>query len=91
MAKSKLKAMAAAGDPWAVATLAKARAQGRAAAANGRAIQRGLAAPKPVDPAFAEAMRDARDIRQWTDGPNPSSWRVYRLAQALFNDRRAVS
>jgi hypothetical protein len=85
--KSKLKAMAAAGDPWAVATLAKARAQGRAAAANGRAIQRGLAAPRAVDPVFAEAMRDARDIREWTDGPRASSWRIYRLAQALINGR----
>jgi len=54
-------------------------------------MQRGLAAPRPVDPVFEEAMRDAMDIRQWTDGPNPSSWRVYRLAQALINDRRAVS
>ena len=39
------------------------------------------------DPAFAEAMRDARAIREWTDGPNPASARVYRLAQALMGER----
>jgi len=66
--KSKLKAMAEAGDPWAIKTLAKARAQAPA---------------RPKDPAFAEAMRDAMDIRQWTDGLQLASWRVYRLAQAL--------
>jgi hypothetical protein len=70
--RSKLKAMAAVGDPWAIATLAKARAQAMAPA-------------RPKDPAFAEAMRDASDIRQWTDGPKPAPWRVYRLAQALTN------
>ena len=70
MAKSKLKRMAAAGDPWAVATLARARAQA-------------LAPARPKDPALAEAMRGARDIREWTDGPRASSWRIYRLAQAL--------
>jgi hypothetical protein len=84
MAKSKLKQMAAAGDPWAIATLAKAQAQGRAAARRGAAMQREGTAPAK-DPAFAEAMRDATDIRQWTDGPKPSPWRVYRLAQALIN------
>ena len=68
--KSKLKDMAARGDPWAIATLAKARAQA-------------LAPARPKDPAFGEAMRDAADIREWTDGPRPSSWRVYRLAEAL--------
>jgi hypothetical protein len=68
--RSKLKAMAEAGDPWAIETLAKARAQVTAPA-------------RPKDPAFAEAMRDATDIRQWTDGPKPAPWRVYRLAQAL--------
>lgn len=36
-----------------------------------------------TDPVFAEAMRAALDIREWTDGPKPASWRVYRLAQAL--------
>jgi hypothetical protein len=70
--KSKLKQMAEAGDPWAIATLAKARAQAMAPA-------------RPKDPAFAEAMRDATDVRQWTDGPKPASWRVYRLAQALID------
>lgn len=70
--KSKLKAMAAAGNLWAIETLAKARAQAMAPA-------------RPKDPAFAEAMRDAMDIRQWTDGPKSASWRVYRLAQALKN------
>jgi hypothetical protein len=68
--KSKLKAMGEAGDPWAIKTLAKARAQAMAPA-------------RPKNPAFTEAMRDAMDIRQWTDGPNLASWRVYRLAQAL--------
>jgi hypothetical protein len=68
--QSKLKAMAAAGNPWAIETLAKARALASAPA-------------RPKDPAFAEAMRDATDIRQWTDGPRPAPWRVYRLAQAL--------
>lgn len=70
--RSKLKDMAEAGNPWAIATLAKARAQA-------------LAPARPKDPAFAEALRDATDIRQWTDGPNPPPWRVYRLAQALKN------
>jgi hypothetical protein len=70
--RSKLEAMAEAGNPWAVATLAKARAQAMAPA-------------RPKDPAFAEALRDARDIREWTDGPRASSWRIYRLAQALIN------
>ena len=64
--RSKLKAMAEAGDPWAVKMLAQARSPAK-------------------DAAFAEAMRDATDIRQWTDGPRASSWRIYRLAQALNN------
>jgi len=107
MAKSKLKRMAEAGDPWAIETLAKARALGRAAARRGTAMQRARpASPRPErealyggdappweveqiappkDPAFAEAMRDATDIREWTDGPKPAPWRVYRLAQALKN------
>jgi hypothetical protein len=68
--KSKLKQMAEAGNPWAIETLAKARAQA-------------LAPARPKDPAFAEAMRDATDIRQWTDGPKPAPWRIHRLAQAL--------
>jgi hypothetical protein len=66
---SKLKAMAEAGDPWAVKMLAQAR-QARSPA---------------KDAAFAAAMAAATDIRQWTDGPRASSWRVYRLAQALKN------
>jgi hypothetical protein len=70
--KSKLRAMAEAGNPWAIKTLAKARAQAMAPA-------------RPKDPAFAEAMRDAIDIRQWTDGPRAAPWRVYRLAQALVS------
>jgi hypothetical protein len=73
--RSKLKDMAAAGDPWAIATLAKARAQA-------------LAPVKPKDPAFAEAMRDAREIREWTDGPKSAPWRVYRLAQVLCDAAR---
>lgn len=68
--KSKLKAMAEAGNPWAVRMLAQARS--RSAANN---------AP------FSEAMRDAEDIRRWTDGPNASGWRIYRLAQALCDGR----
>jgi hypothetical protein len=68
--RSKLKQMAAAGNPWAIEMLAKARAQAMAPA-------------RPKDPAFTEAMRDAADIRQWTDGPRVAPWRVYRLAQAL--------
>jgi hypothetical protein len=44
---------------------------------------------KPVEPAinaaFAQALRDAADIREWTDGPKVASWRIYRLAQALMN------
>jgi hypothetical protein len=43
---------------------------------------------KPVEPAinaaFAQALRDAADIREWTDGPRPAPWRIYRLAQALI-------
>jgi hypothetical protein len=66
---SKLKAMAAAGDPWAIKMLAQAR-QARSPA---------------KDAAFSSAMADATDIRQWTDGPRPASWRIYRLAQALTN------
>jgi hypothetical protein len=52
--------------------LAQARAQAAAPA-------------RPKDAAWAEAMADATDIRQWTDGPRASSWRIYRLAQALFD------
>jgi hypothetical protein len=45
------------------------------------------AAPsKPPDPAFAQALRDARDIREWTDGPKPAPWRIHRLAKALMGD-----
>ena len=62
--RARLKELAAEGNPWAVATLAKA---------------------KPKDDAFAEAMAAATDIRQWTDGPRASSWRIYRLALALTN------
>jgi hypothetical protein len=40
--------------------------------------------PAPaISSAFAEALRDAAEIRQWTDGPRPAPWRIYRLAQAL--------
>lgn len=69
--RSKLKAMASAGDPWAVRMLAQAR-QARSPAR---------------DAAFGQAMADATDIRQWTDGPRASSWRIYRLAQALVGAR----
>lgn len=70
--KSKLKAMAEAGNPWAVRMLAQAQ-QARSPA---------------KDAAFAQALRDAADIRQWTDGPKaPPSWRIYRLAQALVDAR----
>jgi hypothetical protein len=82
--KSKLRAMAEAGHPWAIATLAKAQALGREAGHRGAVMQREGTAPVK-DAAFLEAMRDAMDIRQWTDGPKPAPWRVYRLAQALIN------
>jgi hypothetical protein len=72
--KSKLRAMAEAGDPWAIKTLAKARAQAMAPA-------------RPKDPAFAEAMRDAADILEWRLGANAPGWRVFRLAQALIDGR----
>ena len=85
MAKSKLKQMVAAGDPWAIKTLRDAQERGRVAGRRGRAMQRGLLVRPEQDGAFAEAMRDATDIRQWTDGPRASSWRIYRLAQALKN------
>ena len=78
MPKSKLKQMAEAGNPWAIETLAKARA---GATAHAAAAMREALSTGP----FAEAMRDARDIREWTDGPRPAPWRVYRLAQALKN------
>jgi len=70
--KSKLKAMAEAGNPWAIKTLAQAQQQTRSPA---------------KDAAFSAAMRDATDIREWTDGPRAASWRIYRLAQALTNGR----
>jgi hypothetical protein len=37
---------------------------------------------RPID---AEALRDAADIRQWTDGARVAPWRIYRLAQAFKN------
>ena len=83
MAKSKLKAMAEAGDAWAIKTLREAQERGRAAGKRGRAMQRGQLVKPATNPAFEQAMRDARDIREWTDGPRASSWRIYRLAQAL--------
>jgi hypothetical protein len=43
--------------------------------------KRKLVVPRE-DAAFAEALRDAADIRQWTDA-RVAPWRVYRLAQAL--------
>lgn len=76
--KSKLRAMAEAGNPWAIETLAKARA---GATAHAAAAMREALSTGP----FAEAMRDARDILEWRLGPNPPRWRVYRLAQALCN------
>ena len=81
--KSKLRAMAEAGDPWAIKTLREARERGRVAGKRGHAMQRGLLTKPAPDPAFAEAMRDAAEIRQWTDGPRAAPWRIYRLAQAL--------
>ena len=82
--KSKLKQMAEAGDPWAVKTLREARKRGRVAGKRGAAMQRGLLVKPARDPAFDEALRDAAEIRQWTDGPRPAPWRIYRLAQALI-------
>ena len=98
MAKSKLKQMAEAGNPWAIETLAKMRAQGRAAGLHGAAMQRGKSLPAEKA-AYRAAQRNeermardrdpeveaATDIRQWTDGPRPAPWRIYRLAQALKN------
>ena len=81
--RSKLKEMAAAGDAWAIATLAKMQAEGRAAAARGAAMQRAAAAPAK-DAAFEEAMREAKEILTWRLGPNAPGWRIYRLAQALI-------
>ncbi len=60
--------MAEAGNPWAIKTLAKMRAE---------------AARPPKGRAFDKAMQAATDIRQWTDGPNPAPWRIQRLAAAL--------
>jgi len=85
---SKLKAMAAAGDPWAIATLARAQALGRQAGLRGAAMQRSQAGvgkrlrARKNSP-FAQAMRDARDIREWTHGPRVAEWRVYELAKVL--------
>jgi hypothetical protein len=99
MAKSKLKRMAETGNPWAIETLARMQAQGRAAGLHGAAMQRGKRLPAERA-AYREAQRlgermardrdppeveAARDIREWTDGPKPAPWRVYRLAQALKN------
>lgn len=72
--RSKLKTMAAEGSPWAIETLAKARAQ---TAAGHWGIS-------------AEAMRDAEDILGWTLGPSATRknrWRVRRLALALSDGR----
>jgi hypothetical protein len=98
MAKSKLKQMAEAGNPWAVETLARLQAQGRAAGLHGAAMQRGKRLPAEraayrASQRLGERMaRDpdpdveaAKDIREWTDGPNPSPWRISRLAEALKN------
>jgi hypothetical protein len=85
--RSKLKDLAEAGDPWAIETLARMQAQGRQAGLRGAAMQRTSARAK--GPTFSEAIRDAADIRRWTDGPNPAPWRIYRLAQALTEARHA--
>jgi hypothetical protein len=84
--KSKLRAMAEAGNPWAIATLAKARALGREAGHRGAAMQREGTAPVK-DAAFSQAMRDAKDILEWRLGPDAPGWRVFRLAQALIDGR----
>lgn len=84
--RSKLRDMAAAGDPWAIKTLRAAQERGREAGKRGQAMQRGQVV-RPQETAFDEAMRDAQDIRQWTDGPNPPPWRIYRLAQVLVSGR----
>ena len=47
-----------------------------------RRKRQSVAPARPKDAAFAEALRDAADIRQWTDD-RVAPWRVYRLAQAL--------
>ncbi len=83
---SKLQEMAAAGDPWAVARLAKLQTEGRAASLRGWAIKRAAAERNPGG-MFDTAEQDARDIREWTDGPRPAPWRIYRLAEALRRGR----
>jgi hypothetical protein len=91
---SKLKEMAAAGNLWAIETLKRLQAQGRAAGRRGAAMQRKRRAQgqlaiepptqrPPRDPAFTQAMEDARDILQWRQ-PRPPTWRIYRLAMALM-------
>lgn len=91
---SKLKDMAAAGNPWAIETLKRLQAQGRAAGRRGAAMQRKRraqaelpiepAAEKPAhDPAFTQAMADAKEILQWRE-PRPPTWRIYRLAMVLM-------
>ena len=80
--RPKLRQMAEAGDPWAIKTT-----RGPGARTRGRQRRHGDAAwplVKPAtDAALEQAMRDATDIREWTDGPRASPWRIYRLAQAL--------
>jgi hypothetical protein len=44
-----------------------------------------------TDAGLSEAMRDAEDILKWRIGPNVPGWRIARLAQALIDDRRALS
>lgn len=96
MAKSKLKQMAEAGNPWAIETLARMQAQGRAAGLHGAAMQRGRTLPAQkaayrASQQLGERMARDRDpdeeaaaeIRRWTDGPRPDPWRIHRLAKAL--------
>ncbi len=75
--RSKLKEMAAAGNPWAIKTLAEAQALGRAAAIRGIELQR---ARKRVEAADASPVKAARvpddDIvvsvlREMEDDPPP--------------------
>ena len=46
------------------------------------------ASVRAKDGAFAEAMRDARDVIEWRLGPNAPEWRIFRLAQAMAGQSR---
>lgn len=43
--------------------------------------------PRKTRYTFADAVTEAREIRTWTDGPNPSGRRVERLALAILTQQ----